>query len=242
METFNPVSLSLEENAWLLKHLGEPWIIAGRDIHPAPLVNPQRKDRNPIHYPDGVIPASVKPIIDKVYEYLELEKATGEKWVGVAEVKACINIYLAQAQKWQADKRRGRVRFPSMHSFTTKGKPLLGGTGSDSGSVKTYFDPKTGERKEFTIQFIPDNLDTWTPEWVDAIVAADDPAPSSGLNVDRANNRIECLICKHTENFKVDSHASYRAARARMSKHLRNDKTPELVEAHRQLHTEEFAS
>src|SRR3990167_1114871 len=137
---FDPVDFSLEENAWFLSHLGEPWVVAVRDIHPAK--NPQadpRKDKNPIIYPDGVNPNAVRPVIDRVDELNRLQAHEGIGWYGVEAIKASIQTYLTQAKRWQEDKRRGAPRFPSLASYDTKGRPHVAGPGSDSGKVKTYF-------------------------------------------------------------------------------------------------------
>ena len=255
LDTFNPVKLSLEENEFLLKHLGEPSTVALREIKAVPMSNPPRDgktgrllDKNPVHYPDGVIPASVKPILDRVYELLDLEAKFGEKWVGVDAIKACIQAYLDQQKKWQADKKRfpNAPRFPSMHSFDAKGRPHRGGPGSDCGEVRTYFD-KSGTRHSFSMDLLEyRETGGWSPEWLEKPEA---PSEAPKFNVEQAaralvndanNNRIECPICKHTESYKPDSRPSYTAARARMSKHLRNDKREQAL--HRELYTNEFGA
>lgn len=255
VDTFNPVKLSLEENEFLLQHLGEPSSVALREIKAVPLPNPPRDnktgriiDKNPVHYPDGVIPASVKPILDRVYELQDLEQKFGEKWIGVDAVKDRIKVYLAQQTKWQDDKRRfpKAPRFPTMSSFDAKGKPHLGGPGADCGEVRTYFD-KTGTRHEFALDLLK-NKETggWSPEWV-----AKEAPPSEAPKVDPVQsakalvhnsgaNRIECPICQHTESYRPDAKTSYNAARARMSKHLRTETREQAL--HRELFTNEFGS
>lgn len=234
---FDPVKLSLEENSWLTKHLGEPWIVAQRDIRPQ--FNPQadpRKDKNPVIYPDGVNPNAVKPVIEKVYELIELEKATGDKWSGIEHLKKAIEIYLAQAARWKADRRRGAPRFPSLSSYDTKGRPHTGGPGSDAGQVKSFFSPD-GTRTDFAVEYVPTGSKDWVADWAEQVAEMDQPV--AGLNVNRELNRIECF-CGHTESFNPDSRHSFNGARGRISRHLRKDTTQKFLEQHRELHTAEF--
>lgn len=235
---FDPVRLSLEENAWLLKHLGEPWIVASRDVYPRtnPLADP-KKDKNPIIYPDGVNPNSVRPVIERVYDLIELEKQTGTKWVGVETIRKAAEIYLQQAKRWSEDKRKGAPRFPSLSSYDSKGRPHWSGSGSDSGQVKTYFGPD-GKRENFAVEYTPSGEGTWVAEWAEKVAEVAD-VPVAGLTVNKDLSRIECF-CGHTEKFNPDSRASFNAARARISRHLRSDKKQEFVEQHRELHTSEF--
>jgi hypothetical protein len=242
MKTFNPVNFSNAENEFLLKWLGQPSVVALREIKG--VINPKAspRDKNPIIYPDGVIPAAVKPILDGIYELQELSKHEGMPWCGVEKVKDSIKVWLRESAKWSTDhqKRRNAPRWPSLYSFDAKGKGHLGGVGSDAGQIKTYFGP-AGERIPFEIELAAEASEVWMPPTQEA----EDFAGSPGLVVDPAAHRIECRvkmadgsICGHTEAYKQDSRASYNAARARMSKHLR--KASDEVEAHRELHTLEF--
>jgi hypothetical protein len=239
---FNPTQFSIEENKFLLEHIGKPSVVALKDIKG--VVNPKAhpKDKNPIIYPDGVVPAAVKPVLDGIYELQELEKHEGLKWVGVEKVKAAIRVFLAQNEKWSQDfkRTRGRApRHPSLWAFDAKGKGHLGGPGSDSGAVKTYFGP-AGERIPFEVELLLDYEAAWVAPTVQ------DGQADVRLKVDAEMCRIECRIptvsglCGHTEKYKPESRASYNAARARMSKHLR--RATEEVEAHRELHTLEFGN
>lgn len=239
MEIFNPVSLSIPENEFVLRHAGEPWVVASRDIHPVFLPQPHKKDKNPVHYPDGVTPAAVKPVIDRIYELEELHKHEGLKWVGIELVTKAIRAYIEQSRLWEANKKRGSVRFPSMHTFSSKGKAMLGAPGSDSGFVKTYFD-KEGNRVPFALKLVPDDFETWAPEWLSKVAETDNPTPTDGIKVDEENSRIECLVCGKTESYRPESRSSHNAARARMSKHLRS--ATDKPEAHREAHSKVFAS
>lgn len=227
IDTFDPVRLSIEENQFLLDHLGQPFMAVADDKR---LANEK----------SGVTAAAVKKVLDRVYELIELDSRRGQSWVGIQAVKDRINVYITQQAKWAEDKRRfpRAPRFPSMHSFDAKGKPHRGGPGSDSGTVQTYFD-KDGERHNFALDLI-NNLDTggWAPEWAQEAVKT---APNTkGLTHDTENHRLECPICKHTESYKTDSASSYNAARGRMSKHLKRE--PKDADMHRELLTNEFGS
>ena len=81
-DTFDPVSYSLMECQFLLDHLGEPSFQALQGAHPE------------------IAPSTVKPIIDRVYELIDLEKRGVLSWVGVDAIKTSINIYLEQQAKW----------------------------------------------------------------------------------------------------------------------------------------------
>ena len=244
-DRFDPVQYSLEECKFLLAHLGEPSFEALQTIHPAPMFNPAPKEKNPVVYPDGVIPASVKPILDRVYELIDLEKRGTLKWVGIGALKDCIQVYLDKQEKWIKDKKRfpRAPRFPSMASYDGKNRPHLGGPGSDSGQVSTYFD-KEGNRIPFALDLL-DAQETggWVPDWApqpvpEKVAIALPPSALKGITDDANNHRLECPICKHTESYKVDSRSSYNAARGRMSKHLRNE--PKEGDLHRELYTNEF--
>ena len=219
MHMFDPVKYSKEENTYLLSHLGEPPVVALRGVEKGGAVNYN----------------AVKPILDRVYELQELEKHEGQTWVGVEALKGAITIYLEKAIRWHADHKRGAPRFPSMSQWDGRGRPHYQGPGSDVGTVKTYFD-STGKRQSFAVELIPSGQTEWRPDWV----KADAPDEKGGLKLDSEKNRFECLICNHTESFKPESRSSYSAARARMSKHLRTAKVE--VDAHRELHTNEFGS
>ena len=235
--TFDPVALSVAENEFVIRHLGEPWSIAGRDIHPVPLTAPHRKDRNPVHYPDGVTPAAVRPVIDRVYELLDLEKHHGESWEGVEAIKMAAQVYIDQCHKWERDKLRGAPRFPSMHSFDSKGRPFKGGPGSDTGRVQTYFD-KDGNRQKFAVEFVKTAKDQWMAEWAQKAGTQADQ-PEGGLTNDTDKHRWECF-CGHTEAYKVESRQSFNMARGRMSRHLRTAKDETF--RHREIHTANFGS
>jgi hypothetical protein len=208
---FDPVKYSNEENKFLLDNLGKPPVVALRSL------------------PTNVNRAAVKPVIDRIYELVELEKHAGLAWCGADAIKESINVWLTESEKWANDRRRNRPRFPSLYSFDQKGRAHRYGPGSDSGHVRTYFG-KDGQRHVFAVQFVPDGVTEYIPEWQADI-------PKDGLVVSTEFNRIECF-CGHTERYNPDSRGSFNSARARMSKHLRS--ATEEVDRHREIHTNEF--
>jgi hypothetical protein len=218
---FDPVRFSTAENEWLLDNIGKPTVVAMRDGR------------------QGVNPKAVRPVIDRIHELSELEKHENLKWVGVERIKQSIQTWLTQNKKWAADAKMSRraPRWPSLYSFDARGRAHRSAPDSDSGIVKTYFGP-AGERLPFAVDLIPDHSDTWQPP------VFTEQSMDPQLYVNSESHRIECKVpvgdsfCGHTESYKESSRASYNAARARMSKHLR--KATESVEAHRELHTNEF--
>lgn len=222
MNTFNPVKFSDEENKWLLEFIDLPTVVAMREL------------RFPVN------PKAVKPVLDRVNELKELDKHEGQSWAGTEAIKKAIQVWLRENAKWASDHRKNRraPRWPSLYSYDGKGRPHLGGPGSDTGEVKTYFGP-AGERIPFEIDLIPDQVPA---EWV--APGFTEQSTEKFVRVDADSNRIECLvptqngICGHTESYKANSRASYNAARARFSKHLR--KTTEATELHREAYTNEF--
>lgn len=213
VKSFDPVQYSIAENTFLLSAIGQPPVVAMQNC------------------PQGVNPRAVQPVLENVYDLIELEKHRGQEWVGVEAVKKAISTYLEHSQRWATDRRRNAPRWPSMSTFDDRGKAHRQGVGSDATQVRTYFDAD-GQRQKFEIELVQDLATDWTPDWK----ATD--APATGLKVDGDKRRVECLICGHTEGYNPDSRASFNAARARMSKHLRTTKLS--PDTHRELHTREF--
>ncbi len=220
-DSFDPVSYSIPENLFLLDQVGRPTIVALREAGPKVNVN------------------AVKPMLDRVNELEAQRLHSGVEWVGVDAVKAAIRTYVEHHQKWTNDRRRGRPKFPSMYAFDARNRPFLGGPGSDAGQVRTYI-KADGRRERFEIPLFVDGNTDWTPDWK-ANPEPEERVKEISLTVDSEANRIECPVCKHTESFKRDSKSSYSAARARMSKHLRGDKTL-TAQSHFEVYSNEFRS
>lgn len=218
---FDPAKLSFADCDFLLAHAGEAPIVALRDLPPA---------ANRV---------TVTQWLERFYELNELQKASNgtADWVGAEAVKKAISNYLEQRRKWTEDHNRyGAPKFPSMYAFDARGNAHYSGPGSDSGSVKTYFDA-TGKRIAFAVNLFGDRTAAWKPEWVKT-----QPATVMQLKEVAEENCWKCGVpgCGHTEVYKPDSRASRSVARARMSKHLR--KAQSDIELHLELHTLEFGS
>jgi hypothetical protein len=214
MTVFDPVDYSLAENKWLREAIGKPPVVAAGQI------------------PQGVNPKAVLPVVQRVYELEQLKTHENQDWCGVVVLQKSIDTYIEQATKWANDRRRGRVRFPSLASYDSRGRAHRGATGADSTKVRTFFDEK-GKRQHFEVELIPNE----TPYWVAPSVSED--ASTAGILNNEEKHRIECTVCNHTESYNPDKgRSSYGAARARMSKHLRTAK--DEVDAHREIYTLEF--
>jgi hypothetical protein len=214
INVFDPAVYSNAENQFLVDHLGEPPILALRQL------------------PPNVNPKAVKPLLDRAYELNQLQAEDGTLWAGVEAMKTASLTWLRENAKWKQTHARNRraPRWPSLYSFDARGRAHKGAPGADSSVIRTYFNEK-GERLRFEIPLFPENA----IEWV-APGQTEQPMDKR-LKIDGEKNRIECF-CGHTESYKADSRSSFNAARARISKHLRTAK--ESVEDHREVHTLEF--
>lgn len=224
---FDPTRFSAAENEFLKAHIHEAPVVALKAL-PVPGVNPR----------------AVKPVLDAVQEFRQLSAADKSfNWKGEQTILDAIDTWNTQNAKWLRDTKRGAPRYPSKYSFTTKGRPLWSGPGSDSKLIKTYFRPD-GSRAEFAVSLVEGNSATWVPEWVDQAIAApqnEAPKPvNMAVIVNSEKSRIECGICGHTESFNPDSRTSYNSARGRISRHLRKGLPP--AAEHLELHSQEFRS
>ena len=236
---FDPVSYSIDENKFILAHAGEPPQVALSE--PIPGVGTYTYGDGPSKGRTVQTGPSRKAIADaltRIYEFVEMEKHRGQPWCGVAAIKAAITTYLEQTAKWEKDARtKGAPRHPSMFVFTDKGLPISQGVGADAGRVRTYFDAN-GQRHPFAVSYQGENVAQWTAPWVAAGKPANEPTGS--VIEEPGKSRLECPVCGHTESYNTDSSSSKNAAKARMSRHLKSDKRPELVDAHREALIKEF--
>jgi len=210
VDSFDPVVYSVEENKFLKEHLGEPPVKALKAVTP------------------GVNPKAIQPLLQKVFDLQQLKDIEGLEWCGVEAMKDAIDVWLEQSSKWAADKRRGRLRFPSMHTFDSRNKPQWQGPGSDVQKVKTFFRPD-GSRQEFAIPLTSDGQVDWTPDFLEA---APPISTQPGVSLNKEIPRLECF-CGHVEKFVADSRSSFNAAKGRIKKHLIQAQTE--VERHRSI-------
>lgn len=215
-DTFDPVLLSLEENAFLLEHVGKPPAVVAR-----------------VPPPIGVNLKAVMPVIEKVYQLDEIQKHDKEVWVGVETIRAKCQTYLEQKADWARMKARAGGNFPTsptMSAWDAHGKSHVGGTGSDSQRVRTYFDAN-GERQPLAVS-LHDHGVAFKPPWIKNGVVYD------ALNVDEQKGSMSCPICNHTDTYDTASQSAKNAASARMARHLTSAKKD--VDAHRALHIKVF--
>lgn len=218
MDTFNPVKYSREECAFLLENVGKAPIVASKQ----PL--------------NGASWKTVRPILQEVYDRDLLKKEEGVDWVGVEAIKTTIANWLREDAKNEHNFKRskGKVpRNPSMYVRDAKGVYHLGAPGSDSDFPRSFIDEKN-RRIPYEIVLDAPEANPWIEE---ELVSA---APQA-LLVDQEKARIECPVCNHTESWNPESRMSYNAARARMSKHLK-DPTNKELQLHMELYTMEFHS
>ncbi len=215
MDTFNPVKYSTEENKFLLENAGLPPVVALNQA-----------------MPEGVNPKAIRPVLQEVYDRMQLSAASEVTWVGVDAIKTAIRTYLEIDGKWAKDHltSRGKIpRTPSMYTKDAKGRYHISGPGSDSNFPRTY-EGKDKKRYRFEIWLSGDDPD----------VEEDIKACPDGIIEEADKNRWVCPICSHTESYKEDSRSSRNSARARMSKHLKTAQVE--ADLHRELHTVEFGS
>lgn len=249
LTTFTPVRFTDAENRFLLAHLGKPAIMGVRLIKG--VENPearfrlpgQKRDQDPTVYPEGVVPASVRPILDGVMELEELQRFGELKWVGIDIIRKAIEVWFREKTKWANMHKRNNSfpRWPSLYSWDAKGVPHLGGPGADSGEVKSYFDEK-GNRVPFAV----DLLEIEEIEEPFVAPTRDEQHADERWFEDPTTHRFECRvatpdggICGHTESYKDGSRKSRQMARTRMGRHLKTAKTE--ADAHREVYSMEFA-
>ncbi len=218
--TFDPVVLSLEDNQFLIDHLGEPAEAAAAKGLPA-----------------GVHPNSGLRALDEVWRYAKRCEQTGEPFVGFEAVKEACRVYLREHAKMRADHKRGVApKFPSRFEWDSFGQAHLGGVGSDSGRIRSYFG-EDGQRHPFEIRLLSGEVAK--PRWLTQKTAKT-AKDYHELLEDEENGTIACPICKFTQNYEPGSRSRRALARTRIGKHLKSAKRePDL---HRQLYTRLFGS
>lgn len=216
-DTFDPVLLSLEENAFLIEHLGKAPAVVRR-----------------VPFPAGVNPKAVLPVIEELYALAEVEKADGVEWTGFETVKARCQTYLDQKAQWAVMKERGGKTFPthpSMAEWDGRGRPRVGASGSDAHRVRTYFDEQ-GQRQKLAVSLHHEGPAFQVP-W------SKKPKVYTELVTDEEKGAITCPICGHAEKFQMDAPSTRTMAQTRMARHLTSAK--QEPDAHKALHTKVYA-
>lgn len=208
MDIFDPVSYSIAENRFFLKHIGE---------------SPVAVMQSPL--PKGVCADAVEEVLGKVYELDELQKHRGTSWVGHAPITSSIELYLREWDRWAADAKRGAPRFPTLHAWDGKGRPHRGAVGSDSSRVTTYMDAD-GKRQPFRVEL----HDIGTPQdFKPSWVKEEEPLPDA-LVEDAEKGVLQCPVDGWATNYNPDSRSAYNMAKARMSRHCKTSKDDRVRE------------
>ena len=211
MDVFDPVKYSLAENKFFLKHLGESPITVLKESLP----------------PD-VNAATTQEVLGTIYQLEEERNHRGWDWAGIAEVKKSIETYLTEWIRWKEMSARGAPRFPSMHTWDSRGRPHRGGIGSDSSKkVSTYID-KDGNRHAFALPLRDTPVEGFVPSWI----KPEAPLPDD-LDNDMDAGTVACPLCGWTTNYSAGSQAQLNLAKSRVAKHLKSAK--EEPERHRDL-------
>jgi hypothetical protein len=219
-DTFDPAVLSLEDNAFLIDHLGEPVEQATAKGVPA-----------------GVTPASGLRALDELYRYGKRCEANGDPFVGFEALKEACRVFLREHASMMQNARRGVApKFPSLSEWDAFGQPHRGGVGSDSERMRSYFDAE-GNRHFFVVKLMV--LSDARPEWL-LKKQAKTTREFKELIEDTENGVFTCPICKFSQNYEPGSRGRRSMARTRMGKHLKGAKRePDL---HRQLYSYVFGS
>lgn len=228
-DRFEPAEFSLEENRFLLEHLGESPIVALDE-----------------GTPKGVNEAAVRPMLTRTFELEDLRRHKGHEWAGLDLLKQKIAKFLRWMETAAEIKRRGGPAHVSMYGIDGAGKLYKYAIGSDAGIVRSMITGPGGERERFAV-------DLRRPKG-EVIPSLFDIAPWLKGDPDRIHDDVEevwgeegrvkgtwkskhgtlrCTICGQTEMFKTDNRSAYNAARARLIKHLRHVNTE--IDRHRVL-------
>ncbi len=201
LEKFEPAFYSVEENLFLAENIGKaPAVAMARGV--------------PLH----VNPKAVRPVLERVYELMQLEEHEGQEWVGLEPLRESMRTYVTAITEWESDKRKGAPYPPPMFNWDTRGRARFGGVGSDSMFVNTYFD-ENGGRKKLGVALTPGSVSQkYIPEWVRRKMAVTD-APSE-LIINEKLGHIECPVCQFIVNFNPDDPTKINIAKAQMGKHM----------------------
>ena len=222
-DLFDPPTFSNEELVWLLDHLGDPPVVAFRQPLP-PQVNSK----------------AVRPVIERVYELVEVEKHEGEKWLGIEAIKSAIKTYQIKYAEWASAHRRsprGVPRFPTLFRKDTARRMFRGGIGSDAGQVRSYEDGN-GNRQYFAVALNTPADEVSTLGDRPEVPTLPETAARKLVHNDDFGV-VTCPVCKHTQNYDPDSASGRNIARARMATHLKTAMNE--PDWHRAVYTEEFA-
>jgi hypothetical protein len=223
VKAFEPALYSLEENQFLLDHMGEPPTVA---LHGGLPVN--------------VNPKAVVPVLQQLYDLEELKRLRGVEWIGLEPIKESITNYLKAHNQWASAHRAGapKNQFPTFYEFDSRGRGHHYGVNSDAGYVRSFFD-ENGNRQSLRVDLTPSPVQ-WVPPQVAQKAASTPNSLPETLIEDDVNGLIQCPVCRHTENYEPGVQSKRTMARTRMSKHL--VKATREPEAHRHVYSAVFGA
>lgn len=206
---FEPAFYSIEENEFLFENVGKSPAVA---LHGGT--------------PKNVNPKAVRPVLERVYELMELDKHQGQEWAGLDALKQSLRIYIDSVKEWEDDKRKGAPYPPTMFDLDSRGRARFGGIGSDAGYVSTYFDANGGRRK-LGVNLTTDGIaQKYIPAWARRKMELH-RTPQS-LVIDEALGHVSCPVCQFVVNYNPDDTTKLNVAKAQMGKHmLRATKDPD---------------
>lgn len=188
MQVFQPAQYSIEENRFMLDHLGESPNVA---LHEGA--------------PKGVNPVAIKTALGKFTELEELQALRKVPWAGYDAIRDSISRFIEFQEKCVEGQQYGEPRHPSQMTWDSTGAMSRGGVGSDSSDmVRSELRPD-GERVPFGVTLIDGKKRTsmWGKKTA--------PPSSEDKIVDNGNGTFTCTICAKV----VASYDKDRGTRAR---------------------------
>jgi len=264
----NCMSLSDEEQAFLLEHLEEPAHVAldGWDKsiphNPEEVHGPTQSVNEWCEEHPGIVPLAMKKILDRFQEVRDtrpesfgyyvrdsrvaplIGKKPEEEFRGNDAVRACLEDTIEYSRRFAKIRETdpGAALHPSLFTRDGRGKLHFQGVGSDRGVVRWL-----------TFWILHEDTGKVLPDWAaaaasDLLVAADaaEAEKVTGLGskfeLIEGPNFYECPVkgCNKRMEFNADSAGARNAARVRMSKHMTMVKTN--VDDHREAKVVIFGS
>lgn len=213
-DVFQPAVLSLEENRFVLDHLGESPVVACDDID----------------LPPGVNVLAVRPFLEKIYNYEQQRVHRSREWAGLDLVRDSITRFLLWMDTSAKIQKHGGPRHASQFVVDGSGRMYKYGIGADSAAMVVSGLNKDGSRQPFGV--ILNKIDDPTAltladiaPWLggsDPKTRALDCVNQLSPKDPKKQGTLQCSICGATEQFNQQKMPnSWNAARARMIRHLK---------------------
>lgn len=207
LELFEPALLSLEENEFVLAHLGETANVALHEMDD-----------------EGVNPRAIRPVLQRFTELEELQEQRGVKWAGYDAIKDSITRYLDWQRRSQDIQKDGGPRHPSQHVWDDEGAMHRAGSGADSSDMVRSEILDDGSRKTFSVRLRDrDQQKRANMPWVKGQTTrpSDSSADAPKDRIIAGKGSFICSICDEAiATFKKGNAASKNLARRKVQKHL----------------------